>query len=147
MAPGHLLALPAQWEAGFSVGKGQADVEAGGTRPPPCVVLRGWQGGAGSPVECPATEEDLLHEGPWASRATYQAWLVTARKLTGWGTKGLRDQGALGRLPVPLTISQLSWEIGTCIQDLGSMALRGFQPSMWEPDTQARRQQTDRTQC
>lgn len=49
---------------------------------------------------CPAAEEDLLHKGPVARGATYQAWVVTARKPAGWGTEGL---GALDRLVVFFT--------------------------------------------
>lgn len=68
----------------------------------------------GHPWNVRSAEEDL-HKGPLAREATYQAWLVIVRKLVGWGTEGLGDWGALGRLFVPLTMQLVllgNWDFG-----------------------------------
>lgn len=71
--PGSPGALPAQWEAGFSAGRGQADVRL--EELSPHLVLSSGAGREvpGQPWNARSAEEDLLHEGPWASGTTYQA--------------------------------------------------------------------------
>lgn len=104
-------------------------------RPYPCCP-RGWQGGAGSPLECPVAEEDLLHEGQWSGSHT--PGLTGHSQEASWA--GMEGLGALGMLPVPLT-TQLA-QLGN--QSLGSTVPRRGQPHKWKLHEQTSKEIADR---